>query len=245
MDGLLFDALAKAWSTTPHRRALLKRLAGGIGAGLLVARGVKPAAAACTQYGRACGSASECCSENSVEGKCVCRVGKTRCGKRCVDLRNNENHCGACDTPCPEDQQCRDGQCGCAQYGTACKDDDTCCSTQCVAGTCACAAGKSRCDTRCVDLRFNESNCRECGRTCGKDARCRDGWCVCPNRCPQGQAPDQATCECRPCPSLVDPIPCDQKTVCPPGRVCCGFSGGESNWRCVVLTECDEAYCKP
>jgi len=39
-----------------------------------------------------------------------------------------------------------------------------------VQGTCACAAGKTRCGTRCVDLRYDEPNCCEYGRTC---ARCQ------------------------------------------------------------------------
>jgi hypothetical protein len=238
MDGLQFDALAKAWSMTRPRRALLKGLAGGIAAGLLTGRAVKRAAAACTQYGRACGSDNECCSEHCLEGKCACRVGKTRCGDRCVDLLYNENHCGKCGTACGEGQACRNGVCGCAQYGTACKGDDTCCSKNCVEGTCACAVGKTRCGTRCVDLRSDESNCRECGRTCAPDARCRSGYCDCPNTCPDGQSPEQTTCECQPCASLADANRCDDSTPCPPGRICCGFAGGGQNWRCVVRTDC-------
>ena len=80
MDVLQFDALAKAWSITPHRRALLKGLTRGAGVGLLAALGVKPAAAACTQYGRTCRTNDACCSENCADGACACRVSKTRCG---------------------------------------------------------------------------------------------------------------------------------------------------------------------
>jgi hypothetical protein len=175
MDGPCFDALAKAWSTTRPRRALLKGLAGSIGAGLLVARGAKRAAAACTQYGRTCGRHGDCCSENCVEGKCACRDGKSRCGKRCVDLRYNETHCGACDTPCPEDQQCRDGQCSCAQYGTACTGDGACCSKNCEQGQCACPKGRTRCGKRCVNTATDEANCGRCGNACGDTSECRRG----------------------------------------------------------------------
>ena len=231
MDGSRFDALARAWSTTRPRRALLKGLAGGIGAGLLAAGGVKPAAAACTQYGRACGSGNECCSENCVEGKCACRDDKTRCGTRCVDLRYNESHCGACDRPCPEGQACRNGECGCAQYGAACKGDDTCCSKNCVDGACACAAGKTRCGTRCVDLRDNENHCGACGRTCGPDVRCRDGTCACPpdwvvcdgigcvepEVCPDLQRFETATCRCECLPRM---IVCNGSCCLPDQEVC-------------------------
>jgi hypothetical protein len=186
MDGPRFDALAKAWSTTRPRRSLLKGLAGSIGAGLLAARGVKRAAAACTQYGRACGRHGDCCSENCVDGTCACRTGKTRCGDRCVDLLSNESHCSACDTPCPDDRTCRNGHCTCAPYGTACREDQNgCCSGTCVEGKCACRTIHTRCGKRCVDLRWDIDNCGECGRACpqsrdfGLTRVCRAGECVC------------------------------------------------------------------
>ena len=226
MDGPCFDALAKAWSTTRPRRSLLKGLAGSIGAGLLAARGLKPAAAACTQYGRTCGRDGDCCSEKCVEGKCACRTGKTRCGKRCVDLRNNETHCGACDTPCPEDQQCRDGQCGCAQYGGACKGDGTCCSKNCVDGKCACPKGRTRCGKRCVNTATDEANCGECGNGCGDTRECIKGVCT------QGAA-------------------CQQDSECASGFCCqgaCGPTGSrrcDGNWDvcCGSGRECCETSC--
>jgi hypothetical protein len=222
MDGPRFDALAKAWSTTRPRRSLLKGLAGSIGAGLLAARGVKRAAAACTQYGRACGRHGDCCSENCVDGTCACRTGKTRCGKRCVDLRNNETHCGACDTPCPEDQQCRDGQCGCSQYGAACKGDETCCSKNCVDGKCACPKGRTRCGKRCVNTATDEANCGKCGNACGDTSECVKGTCTRGAACEQdGECASGICCwgECAPAGSRR----CDGnfEVCCGPGRECC------------------------
>src|SRR5215212_4998559 len=235
MDGPCFDALAKAWSTTRPRRSLLKGLAGGIGAGLLAARGVKPAAAACVQYGRACGRHGQCCSENCVDGKCACRVGKSRCGKRCVDLRYNETHCGACDTPCPEDQQCRDGQCGCSEYGGACKGDATCCSKTCVDGKCACPKGRTRCGKRCVNTASDEANCGGCGNACGDGSKCVKGACT-RERLPEGAA-------------------CEQDGECASG-LCCDDNGQpvcaaddsrrcDGNWNicCRPGIECCETMC--
>jgi hypothetical protein len=153
----------------------------GIGAGLLAGRGMKPVAAACAQYGRACGSGDECCSENCLEGKCASRF-----GGRCVDLLTSEAHCSACDTPCPDDRTCRYGHCTCAPYGGTCREDHNgCCSGNCVEGKCDCRPIHTRCGKRCVDLRWDINNCGECGRACpqsrdlGLTRVCRAGTCVC------------------------------------------------------------------
>lgn len=185
MDGNSFDALAKSWSAGPSRRALLRGIAGGVSAGLLAAVRVHSVAAACTQYGRACGSNDACCSGNCERGKCACASGKTRCGGRCVDLRSNETHCGACDRPCPEGKQCRHGVCTCSPFGAACRDNTSCCSGNCVGGACACRAIHTRCGKRCVDLRWDIENCGACGQACprsndiGLTRVCRAGTCVC------------------------------------------------------------------
>ena len=211
MDGPRFDALAKAWSTTRPRRALLKGVAGGIGAGLLAAGGVKPAAAACTQYGRTCGRDGDCCSENCVDGTCACRTGKTRCGTRCVDLRNNENHCGACDTPCPEDQTCRDGHCGCAQYGAACTGEIHAAPRNCVEGNAPAAKGRTRCGKRCVNTAADDSNCGACGNRCPAGVTCENGRCGVP--CTSDR-------DCKPAGACIDGA-CTTAFVCYPDSNTC------------------------
>jgi hypothetical protein len=46
-----------------------------------------------------------------------CRGGRTRCDDKCVDLRKERKHCGACGNHCERGFECRDGAC-------QSKDDD-------------------------------------------------------------------------------------------------------------------------
>jgi hypothetical protein len=184
MDGREFDLLARIFASSPVRRTLLRGLTAGLAGHLIVSVG-RSAAANCKPYGRGCGGNGDCCSESCIDGRCACRVGKSRCGPRCVDLRFDESHCGSCDTPCPEDLICRDGRCGCANFGATCHGDATCCSQNCVEGRCACRPIHTRCGNRCVDLRWDLGNCGTCGRACpqsqdlGLTRVCRAGACVC------------------------------------------------------------------
>jgi len=79
------------------------------------------------------------------------------CGDiRCIDLMEDEEHCGDCDQAC-------DAGMTCAQ------------------GTCieACDADLELCDTSCVDLDTDDLNCGACGKRCGPGSSCEAGACVC------------------------------------------------------------------
>jgi hypothetical protein len=67
----------------------------------------------------------------------------------------------------------------CTTYGRICAAGGECCSGNCVGGTCACAAGKTRCGTQCVDLRYDEAHCGACNVPCAAGLSCREGVCSC------------------------------------------------------------------
>ncbi|MFW5966254.1 MAG: hypothetical protein ACOCV2_01995 [Persicimonas sp.] len=76
----------------------------------------------------------------------------TECGGECVDVTENEDHCGACDRSCPtaglpEEAGCYDGTCECGD------DERTYCE-----GT-----------NSCTLLDRDRNNCGECGNDCGDD----------------------------------------------------------------------------
>ena len=47
------------------------------------------------------------------EGQCdfTCNEGLTQCGNQCVDTDTDFNHCGDCNDPCSDGQQCVEGMC--------------------------------------------------------------------------------------------------------------------------------------
>ena len=57
----------------------------------------------CAPNGSPCASYSECCSGACTNGICTqCQLGFTDCGNKCVDIRSNTSHCGACGNVCPQ-----------------------------------------------------------------------------------------------------------------------------------------------
>ena len=138
------------------------------------------ASAKCKKVGKKCDKSKDCCNGASCKGgkhgKCRCKNGKQDCGQECVDLGNNDRHCGACDTACASDEACCDGTCqdfqsdpaNCGACGTACESNETCC------------------DGACVDLYIDPENCGSCGRACGEfDPNCV-GFCTGDGGCPAG-----------------------------------------------------------
>jgi hypothetical protein len=52
--------------------------------------------------------------------KKACKGGKTRCGKRCVDVRADPAHCGRCGNACTGPRTCEAGVCTCIPGACAC-----------------------------------------------------------------------------------------------------------------------------
>jgi hypothetical protein len=118
--------------------------------------------------------------------KKACKGGKTRCGKRCVDLRTNSAHCGACGNGCGEDGSCQGGECVVTCGGTVCSFPNA--SAACWGNTCEvdrCNAGWGRCDGIPSDgcqtnLLTDVEHCGECFLPCSSrnaTPTCEDGVC--------------------------------------------------------------------
>lgn len=94
------------------------------------------------------------CRENEVKNQ--------ECAAECVDLQNNNDHCGECDQSCPttglpDEAGCVQGECDCAD------DDLTFCE-----GT-----------NTCTPLHNDPDNCGECGIECNTDEEvCYEDDCI-------------------------------------------------------------------
>ncbi len=113
--------------------------------------------------------AGESCESGNVceAGSCVasCSPGLTECNGGCVDLENDPDHCGACETSC--------------DYANA--------AGVCVAGSCggfvACTPGYADCDGReangCeINIEEDRRHCGACDNRCALSDTCDDGECT-------------------------------------------------------------------
>lgn len=119
-----------------------------------------------------CGSCGNACAPNQecVDGTCICPPGTTRCGRRCVDLEVDVDHCGACDNGCP-----------------GASDDTANGGPTCNGGRCGyvCYKGFANCDKRLdngceVKLSNDPRHCGACGTSCdrARGQPCVDGVCL-------------------------------------------------------------------
>lgn len=124
-----------------------------------------------------------------------CPVEAVLCGAVCVDLLNNEAHCGKCELSCADDEYCDAGRCapGCPKdrslCGVECVDlqrDEAHCGacdvvcpqwSLCIEGVCDCVGWGELCDGACVDMRTDENHCGECGNACDPGESCKDSAC--------------------------------------------------------------------
>lgn len=117
-------------------------------------------------------------------------------GDTCVDLMTDAQHCGGCDSACPESVPCQDGSCACPPgtvlcgdacvdtnaNGQHCGDCDSPCEPGllCNAGTCAAGCdGLTECDGGCVDTTTDGLHCGGCSQPCTMGAGCMGGACEC------------------------------------------------------------------
>ena len=165
-----------------------------------------------------CGACNYKCSDHNVtnatsdvcyDGECqyTCSSGFVNVGGgvtadtiKCIDPRNDYNHCGASSATSRGDdcanypgKSCKDGTC-------ACPDGQTYCDRKCVVlssvniDSCSddkitCKSGFDRCDktkVACQDLNQDKEHCGKCSTKCNKDESCYNGQCVV-NECANGQ----------------------------------------------------------
>jgi hypothetical protein len=169
--------------------------------------------------GAACSGATAICCQSGgsftcTSGTCPCGGASCSypdvcCSDQCVDVRNDNGHCGGCATTCATPLSCSAGACACK--GTVCAKGDTCCDSGCAnlgddpahCGSCTtrcgdnetcgtvkgvigclcngapCPARSSCCGTSCVDSRSNFANCGACGHSCKQGEVCVAGACTC------------------------------------------------------------------
>lgn len=94
---------------------------------------------------------------NCMNAMCgnTCPMGMQSCPDGlCYDFQNHHDHCGDCNTACPDDTEwCNSGHC--------------------------CALGQLWCNNACSDVRFDNNNCGACGKVCsGNTPYCANGTCV-------------------------------------------------------------------
>jgi len=126
-----------------------------------------------------------------------CPEGQVTCGKYCTDLRDDDDHCGACDHACKTRyERCSD---------SVCVEID-------------CGTGLTNCNGYCDDLTISLIHCGVCGHACTPSETCQDGACVAAN-CPAGQIVCLSTGTCTDI--STDPANCGAcYTQCAAGETC-------------------------
>jgi hypothetical protein len=100
----------------------------------------------------------------TMDAALMCPDTQRACAGRCVDLRSDRAHCGACGVSCSAGNVCQNG---------ACVPD-------CMMGETLCmgAGGDAGAALRCVSLRTDRTHCGACGNACGQDQVCSNGMCT-------------------------------------------------------------------
>lgn len=144
-----------------------------------------------------------------------------------TNLRNNVDHCGACDSPCPQptgkmhgSYVCDEGQCrfACAPYFADCNDSPP-----------GSAINVDGCETSTLD---DPQNCGGCGKTCDAGVICWEGACGCPKGFTQCgktcKRTDSDNQNCGACGNVCTAPPdSDPRWKCGPG-----FMPANTAWRC-------------
>lgn len=241
----VIDSLARDLASGEiTRRTALGRLA-GFGVVALVPGFLLPDAAfgRCPKS-RRCGK--KCCPKGAKcrKGKCRCKTGSKRCGKRCVNLKTDRANCGACGKACPTGQSCVDGRCrgGDAQQPVAICGNNTaeaaeqCDGTDLRGATCASlglGAGTLACGPGCT---YNTSGCAQqpvCGDNVAAAAEQCDGTDLKGKTCVSlgmGFTGGTLSCagNCTFNTSACTSVTCGNNTI-EPGEVCDGTNlGGQT-----------------
>jgi hypothetical protein len=236
MDAQRFDRLTRRFSMLLSRRRL-----GGLMAFATLSTGVTISQVIETSAKKKKG--------NKNKHRKKCKNGTVKCGKTCVNTRNNALHCGQCGQRCGENRACVDGECqtGCPGDQILChqlcvdpNDNEEHCGgcnspcngeLTCISGECGCAEG-TRCGNQCVDTETDDEHCGSCDNPCGSGERCVGGDCV-PALC----GPDEIDCGGGNCIPDHEHACCGQADCGGPGQSSIGIHCNTSNQRC----ECNTA----
>ncbi len=154
-----------------------------------------------------------------------CPPDRAMCGSWCANLNSDPDHCGTCDSPCPDDTVCMQGTCApdcgdltacdggcfntavdpthCGSCGNLCPAGEVCAQGTCTPG---CGDGQTICGGACSDIFHDPQNCGNCGETCPPPPNNGEAACIVPGTC---------TFKClqfnHPAPPL-DPVDCEACT---------------------------------
>ncbi|MGE5786133.1 MAG: SUMF1/EgtB/PvdO family nonheme iron enzyme [Myxococcales bacterium] len=97
----------------------------------------------------------------SVDSQYACVCLKGQCGTNCIDLNQDDLHCGSCEHACGEHSSCQAGQC-------------------------VCETGYVPCADACVSLKDNPDHCGACDKRCSESEDCVEDQCVIRASCGEG-----------------------------------------------------------
>ncbi|MCA9861844.1 MAG: hypothetical protein KC432_02435 [Thermomicrobiales bacterium] len=172
MDSRNFDAVVRACAGAWSRRRVLAALAGAWSGGSALLTDTE--------------------ARRKRRKRKRCKKGLKTCGKRCVDIQTNADHCGACKASCGG-RACVNGVCQNPGAG-------------------GCPAGQTRCGQACVNLQTDANHCGACRVGCSSGQACAGGLCA-PVTCGSGE---------RLCANLGRCIPADDPNRCCVDRDCGG-----------------------
>ncbi|MGI9020519.1 MAG: hypothetical protein ACR2G3_07410 [Solirubrobacterales bacterium] len=213
------------------RRSALKRLAAaGLGLGAAMApAGVAEAMGGGCPPGRVkCDG--KCCPKNARcrNGRCRCKPGFKKCGRKCVNLDTSIKHCGACGNGCPTGRACIAGVCTECSTAADCPTPGSVCQqATCVAGVCGSeplpAIGQA-CQCDCGPGNPPQSGVAVCNEGTGLVCQC--GSCCTPNCAGKECGDDGCGGSCGSCGSgqVCQSGQCQCAPSCAPGA--CGMNDG-------------------
>lgn len=98
-----------------------------------------------------------------------CPSGMTKCGKECVSLGSNPEHCGGCGIKCGKFERCIMGRC---TFSCSMVDENIPTLMECPIGS-----------KKCYDIMLSNEHCGICDNPCRDTQYCVQGVCV---ECPEG-----------------------------------------------------------
>jgi hypothetical protein len=186
------------------------------------------------------------------QGSCLCGGDSRTCGTTCINLKNDNNNCGACNNVCPMGSSCAGGACLLTSCGgTTCDALSVCYQGACVdrscvnvpcaaglvcsAGQCGCPTNQIACNGQCVSLDTDSMNCGHCGSACPMGSRCAGGQCF-NDTCGTQTCDPLSVCQMGNCvPSACVGIVCSGGKSCAGGACTCPMGQVDCGGTCVTL----------